>query len=351
MPTLYGSWEGPARMRLEYTRSYNSDHTEARYDGDVYIEFNTSVTDTTNTWAVTSPQFSNKSGSNLSISIPSGGGKKKVTGFDFWHGDDGEIYAEVDNIEYVGQRVEHNFTLPAGDLAPFWNHTNYSATSVTSSSFSTTGVSASANGGTLNNTQIHYNTAPSTSGGWYYDQGFYGNISVGGLQRATTYYFRLRVHNSTYGWGAWGPWKSVTTHTTIPSPATTGFTFTNITQTSAEIIGEAVSDNGGAGLTNWSTYINTSPVLSGGTQLFSGNGSNAPNPTNLIPGTLYYVAIIPANVNGWASAWSAFKTFTTLPGVSVNVADEWKNAQPWVNVGGIWKPAVRYVNVDGVWKQ
>lgn len=350
MPTLTGPWEGHGRMRLEYTRTYNSDHTQARFDGSVYIEADVSVTDTTNTWQVDSPNFADDSGSNLNISIPSGGGKKKIKDFDFWSYTDGEIYAEVAGVEYFGQTVEHDFTLSTGDLAPYLNNSNYVATAINSQGFTTSGLSATGNGSSIVETQTQVNTIQSDVGAYSPTQAGYTNMTINGLYRATTYWFRMRVRNSGYGWGPWGAWKSFTTLSSVPGPPNPAWAIGNISQTGAEVSGLA-ADNGGSAIDMWLARVNTAPQEVSGYTDFTVGGADTVIPlTGLIPGTLYYVKLWVHNANGWTPD-PTWKSFTTLPGVSVNVGGVWKSAQPFVNVGGVWKPAVRYVNVGGVWKQ
>lgn len=353
MTTQYGPWEGTgsgqARIKNVYTRSYNSDHTEARYVGSLYIEFDTSISDSTNTWEVNSPDFADDSGTNLSISFGSGGGSKKFFDYDYYKAGDGSIgNAEVSNIEYIGETVNASFSMDSGDLAPILNNGG-TATSITSSGFTTTGLSASGNGGTLNNAQMEYNTVASSTGATTYTKGSYGNMTITGLDAAETYYFRTRVSNNTYGWSAWSSWKTVTTLSGIPGTPVSTWSVGNIGQATADILGESASNNGSA-LNNWQTEHNTSASSTGSTVLTSGTGASAPNMTTLIPGTLQYARIRASNAHGYGP-WSAWKSFTTLPGVSVNVGGVWKNATLWVNVGGVWKSSVRYVNVGGVWKQ
>jgi hypothetical protein len=353
MTTLYGPWEGTgsgkARIRLEYTRTYKNNNTEANFDGTVYIEFDTSISDSTNSWNVASPNFTDANGSNLNISFGSGGGKKAIKSFDFDANEDGEISASVSNIEYIGETVNASFTLPVGDLAPTWNDTNYSATGITATSFTTTGINADGNGGSRNNVQVQYNTSASSTGASTKTVGSYANTTVTGLTRATTYYFRVRVSNTTYGYGEWGPWKSFTTLSTVPGAPIDTWNFSNITQTTADVNGpDGVADNGGSALNNWQTCYNTSASESGATWVTSGNTS-VPDLTGLTPGTTYYAKIRAANANGWGP-YSAWKSFTTLPGVMVKVGGVWKVATPYVKVNGVWKEATRYIKIGGVWK-
>lgn len=356
MPTLYGAWQGTgsgkARIRVEYTRTYSADHTEAIFDGTVYIEADTSVSDSTNSWDVNSKD-GHFTGSNLAISIGSGGGKKAIKNFAFTDdAGNSTLTASVSNIEYYGTTISGSFDMDNGNLAPYLNSSGYTAGAITSNGADIVSISGNGNGSALNNVQVEYNTAPSDTGAAYKALGAYATgVSLAGLlYRATLYYYRVRVSNSGYGWGAWGSWKSFTTLSTYPGAPSESFSLANITQVGADAIDLSIPDNGGASLDQLLVRVNTTPVDAGASDFTNGGGSSTIALTGLIPGTLYYARYIGHNANGY-SPWSSWKTFTTLPGVSVNVAGVWKSAQPWVNVGGIWKPAVRYVNVGGVWKQ
>lgn len=358
MPTLYGPWEGGSvkgRIRIEYTRTYINNNTGANFAGDIYIEFDASISDSTNTWSVTG-DGPNSSGSNLAISFGSGGGKKKIRSFNNnvneYQFPEFTINTSVSNLEAIGTTVNASLSFDMGNLAPFLNNSNYTAGSITSNGAVISGISANDNGSGLADVQVEYNTSPSDSGAAYKSLGVWAtSVSLAGLlYRATTYYYRVRPRNNGYGWGDWGAWKSFTTLSTIPGVPASSWFITNITQTSADVNGLS-ADNGGSAIDMWLARVNTAPQETSGFSDFTVGGAG-PSVllTGLVPGTLYYVKLWVHNANGW-NADPTWKSFTTLPGVSVNVGGVWKSAQPWVNVGGIWKPAVRYVNVGGVWKQ
>lgn len=358
MATLYGSWQGTgyqARIYCTYTVSYTADHTQAIYAISFGVEFGGSISDSVNTWAV-SGDCGAASGSNIAYSIPSGGGTKI-----FRSGESAQKYgnavvgANIDNVEGVGGgAISGSFTLASGALAPYFTNTNYSSRNVTTSDFYSTAIAASGNGGTLNNVQMEVNSAANDTGAVYFTSGAWTDAHATGLLPNHLYYFRIRVANSTYGWGAWGPWKSVTTLSTIPSAPDSSWYIGNIDQQSATALSINVADNGGSAVDQILVRVSTDPGFATYTDYTAGNVTSVAI-TGLQPGTTYYAICYAHNANGYSAA-SAVRPFTTLPGVYVNVGGVWKNAVPYVNVGGVWKPATRYVAISngsgGVnWKQ
>lgn len=354
MATLYGGWMGSpwkARIYCVYSVSYTADHTQAIYAISFGVEFEQSISDSVNTWAV-SGDCGAASGSNVSYQIPSGGGSKT-----FRSGESAQKYgnasvaAQIDNVEGVGGGViSASFTLPSGALAPYFTNTNYATRNVTSSGFTSTGIAATGNGGTLNNVQMEVNTAANDTGAMYFTSGAWVDATATGLQKAKTYYYRIRVANSTYGWGAWGPWKAVTTLSTIPSAPASSWYLTNVSQIDAAVVNISVPDNGGIALDQILVRYSTDPAFSWYTDIPLAGTATSTAISGLTPGTTYYVVIYAHNANGYSAA-SDVKSFTTLPGVMVNVGGVWKTAIPYVNVDGVWKPATRYINDGGVWKQ
>lgn len=354
MPTVYGSWKGSGvqgRIVVTYTRTYIQNREKVNFAGDINIEFNQSISDSTNTWSV-SGDGPNSSGSNLAISFGSGGGTKKIRSFDDDHdGTDFNMSVSVSGLEAVGATVNADLVLDPGNLAPFLNNSNYTAGSITQTSAVISGISGNGNGTALVDSQVEYNTSQSDTGAAYAgNTGSYASSrTLTGLQPGTTYYYRVRVENSGYGWSQWGAWKSFTTLATVPTVNDAAWSVTNIAQTTASVAGIGYTSNGGAAVDTTLVRVNTSPTDAGGTDFTFAGYATSMGLTGLLPGTTYYAKVYLHNSQGWSSN-SSWKAFTTLPGVSVNVGGVWKNATPYVNVGGVWKQAVQYVNVGGVWK-
>lgn len=353
MPTLAGPWIGSGtvkgRLLCGYVRTYSADHTTATFAGTLYIEFNYSTYDSTNSWAVSGDDGSH-SGSNLNVNLSSGGQVAFYT-FSFTKAGDGVIGASVSGINAVNATVSESFTMDVGVLAPFMVNSNYAAQLITANGFGITGINASGNGNVINGTQLEWNTAAAESGSTLVTASGYVNIQgITGLKRATLHYFRVRVKTLAYGYGAWGAWKSFTTLSTVPGVPNTTWTIDSIDQTSAAIGANTVADNGGLPLTGWDVQYNTSETDVGSVTITTADPVLAGPLTLLIPGTTYSVRLRAKNANGYG-AYSAWKTFITLPGVYVLVGGVWKNAVPYVNVASVWKPAVRYVKVNGIWQQ
>lgn len=352
MTTVYSAWQGTgsqARIRLDYTVGYSADRTQAIFNGTFYAEFGGSISDSTNAWAI-SGDCGSASGSNIPYSIPSGGGVKAFKTMPTVQQYGAAVVAgSIDNVEGIGGgQILGTFTLPTGGLAPYFNNTNYGVRDVSQTSATTTGLAGNANGGALNNLQFLVNTSATEVGAGTSTPGAYVDATISTLTPDTLYYYKIRIANSTYGWSAWGPWKTFRTLPTIPNPAPESWYIADLTQISAVVKALGYTYDGGSPIDQVLVRVNTAPNLTGYWDLPGGWEDRAI--TGLTPGTTYYVCVYLHNAYGY-SAPTAWKAFTTLPGVSVNVGGVWKNAVPYVNVGGVWKQATRYVNVGGVWKQ
>lgn len=353
MTTLYGSWQGTgsqARIFCVYTVSYTADHTQAIYAISFGVEFGGTVSDSYNSWAV-SGDCGSATGSNIAYSFGSGGGTKVFrSGETAQKYGDATVAGSIDNVEAVGGgQIISSFTLESGALAPYFVNDAYIADNITATSARLSSWVAAANGGTLNNVQVQYNTTASATGATTYTQGSWALPTISSLTPNTTYYARVRISNSTYGYSAWGRWISFKTLSTTPSAPSNAWYAGNIDQQAADILGIVVPNDGGAAIDQIRVRVSTDPAFGTYTDFTDGNVATV-HISDLVPGTLYYVKVFAHNANG-DSPSSGTQTFTTLPGVSVNISGVWKNAVPYVNVNGIWKPAIRFVNINGVWKQ
>lgn len=251
MPTVVGPWYGgssPARIEVDYSVSYNADRTNAFFSGMVYLATQYSISDVNNSWAV-SGDLGAANGSGVSIQHGSSGGRTAIKSVAGWRRGNATIHALVSGLEAMGETVYgNNLVLQSGALAPYI--TSLQAASITQTSFVGDITGVNSNGGALNNAQVKRNTSKSDTNAVYTTRGSYGDVSVSGLLPGTLYYFQMRVHNTTYGWGPWTAWQS----------------------------------------------------------------------------------------------------FTTLPGVYVKHEGVWKNAIPYVKHDGVWKQATRYVKDAGLWK-
>lgn len=349
MPTVVGPWLGgssPARIEIDYSVSYNAEHTNAYFSGSVYLATEYSISDSVNTWNI-SGDLGSASGSNISFSHGSGGGRTKIRDIAGWKQGNASVSASVAGLQAPGVTVSATLTLLSGNLAPYI--TNFQASNIAPTSFLADIISANGNGGSLTNAQVKWNTSQSDTGASNINKGSYGDISVPGLVRATRYYFQMRVFNTTWGWGPWTSWKIVDTPSTVPGVPSAAWGFRDITQVDAFTDNLSVADNGGVAVTNWQVQWNTTESATGASSSTSGSGSTDAQLVNLLPGTTYYARIRAYNSNGWGS-YSAWKSFTTLPGVYVKADGVWKNAIPYVKVNGVWVQVIRYIKDGGVWK-
>lgn len=348
MTTLVGPWQGSsprARIEIDYNLSFNSEHTLAYIDPTVVLATEHSIVDSYNSWTVWG-SLGSFSGSNVVYNHANSGGRTGFKSLTGWIGPSGaDVGARVTGLEAPAATIEATLHIDPGPLAPYINgQCNPYNIVATSFSVSFTGIG---NGGNLVDAQLQINTSQSESGAVTITKGSYGDIYVPNLTRRTIYYYRVRLSNSTYGWGPWSSWQSITTLMTAPSVAT-GYSATSITQTGAQTTGVTVADNGGQPLSDIRVVINTSASLSGATTITRGSYGDIIF-ANLLPGTTYYFAV--ATYNGYA--WSvdgAWVSFTTLPGALVRDGGIWKNAIPYVKNAGVWVPATRYIKSNGVWK-
>ena len=349
MTIQYGAWVGGStngRIRCDHSVAYSADRTQAIYTGTLYLETDQSTSDSVNSWSVSGDDGAH-SGSNLGISLGSGGGLKAFWNFSFQKYGDGSITGKVSNVEaFGGPDPTGTFTLNSGGLAPYFTDASYVASAITSTSATITGFTGNGNGGTLIDAQVEYNTAMSDTGALYYTRGTYGQVYMTGMKPNTVYYARIRIKNNTYGWSAWQGWTSFKTGAGTPGAPDPNWYLTAIGQTRATFMGLTCPNNGGSAITSWDFQYDTTQNVAA-TIYPTGDGVLW---TGIPSGTTFWVRIRANNVNG-VGVWSAWKTYTTQPGMAAKVGGLWKDAESWINVNGIWKPAIRYINVFGVWKQ
>lgn len=166
--------------------------------------------------------------------------------------------------------------------------------------------------------------------------GSYKNVT--GLNRATTYYARVRAINSV-GSGSWSSTKSETTNATVPdqqaapavmSPTSSGFT-----------VDWAAPNNGGSALTSYDIQISRDNFATVEQQINGFVGSSRVM-TGLAPGVKYRARTRANNAVG-SGAWSgASAEIQTLGGVKIWTGSAWGEGivRMWDPTSGTWKVVI-----------
>ncbi|MBE7159553.1 MAG: fibronectin type III domain-containing protein [Rhodospirillales bacterium] len=137
----------------------------------------------------------------------------------------------------------------------------------------------------------------------------------------------------------------------IPKPpisSPTGLSVDSNTSTSLRYVFTFNGDDGGTGITSYTTQAATDAGFSNVVKTVSTGGSPA-TLTGLAPSTTHYIRSQAVNARG-GGAWSTAITGKTLGGVKVPVSGTWTEAQVLVGINGVWVPCDVQVGVDGVWK-
>lgn len=355
MATVVGPWQGSsprARMEIDYAVTRSADGTSATATGTCIFASEFNMTDTSNAWSVWGAA-GDHSGTNVNISHPSSsGGRTGFFSFTIGIGSGGaDIGMRFTGLEAPGVTVEAVLHLDGVALAPYTDGSYYAA-DIAATNFRAAHFIANGNGGSLTNVAVQVNTSETDVGAIYKEAGSWVEPTVTGLVRATKYYFRARIANSTYGWGPWGPWKEFTTLAVAPSsPGTSADT---ITPTSMRIVVTSSGDSGGVPIDLYEAYVmsnNAYPDAGGVVVASASGGTFVAN--GLIPSTQYYYTSRSRNTAGLWSPWTPMKAATTLPSAVVNVSGVYKNAIPFVCIEpNVWRMAIPLKNVGGgVWRQ
>jgi len=249
---------------------------------------------------------------NVTYNLTTSAETKIVSGASFWVGRGGyyEVSAYLDrNTVYTNGRPYSNPTATVGisiPAAPPSAPTISSFSNITSSNIRVNATIPESNGATITNYAFKYSLNPDMSGAWTsYNN---GNIhDIGGLTRATKYYFQVSAYNSA-GWGAWSAVGDATTLATVPAPYPAP-AVSSITSTGATVAFGASPDDGGVAITNKQLQIATNSTF---TNLVYDNTTTAASVavSGLTIATTYYVRTRPYNSVGWGN-WSPLSQFTT----------------------------------------
>jgi|GEM_PF-1744691 len=156
------------------------------------------------------------------------------------------------------------------------------------------------------------------------------------LDRATTYYVRVRARNSA-GWSDWSSARSFKTDPTKPDKQNSSLNVSSITPTSARA-SWGTPNNGGSSITGFDVQRATNSGFSSG--VVTRSTSDSPYDwTGLTPGQDYWVRSRAKNGVG-AADWSPGQKFTTLSGAKVYNGSSWVDIPAKVYNGSSWVTVV-----------
>ena len=162
----------------------------------------------------------------------------------------------------------------------------------------------------------------------------------------TTWYFRVRATNGV-GTGPYSSAASRTTGANVPDAPIIG-NVTNVTPVTADVSWSPPPSDNGSTVTGYDVQLATNAGFTGATTTTVGTTASPYTLTNLAPSTTYYVRVRAKNAVG-DSAWSATRSFLTLPSVHVAQDGQWVNAIAYMVVNGQWVPVQVKVEQSGAW--
>ena len=188
--------------------------------------------------------------------------------------------------------------------------------------------------------RVFVNTSPSKTGAVEHLVTSWSDVTVGGLNPLTTYYYCSEAYNSA-GWSEPNDWGSVTTLSAVPSdPAAP--TITDITETSCTLSWAEPALNG-ATLNNYLVRVCTGDDPNAYVKTYTlSSAALSQAVTGLTKGTDYNV-FVKALATPTDSGWSQPGAFRTL--------GSWSTLRPWFKSGGVWYRALVWKNDGGTWKR
>ena len=249
----------------------------------------------------------------LTVNLPSGGELRVNDGTVSFGGSRGSSYTINAHLDrgtvYAGGRPYndpwHAVSVNIPALAP--NTPGIASLSnITASNIRVTGAIPNNNGSSISSWEFQRSTSSNMSGavsetnnGHIYD--------MGGLARATTYYFRVRCRNAV-GWSGWSAVSSATTLQAVPSKPSAP-TLVSSGSTTASIGRGTSSDNGGSAITGNQLQVSTNSSFTG--LVYNATALTSPvNLSGLSSATTYWARNRTQNSFGWSS-WSNTLQFST----------------------------------------
>lgn len=214
---------------------------------------------------------------------------------------------------------------------------NSSAITSSSITYTWTDAASSGIGPATDGVYIEVSTSPTFAAGTFAYYGAIGNVNskvVTGLNKATTYYARVKAHN-TVGYGAWSSTEAATTLATVPdtqaaptvsTPTASGFT-----------VGFVAPGNGGSAITSYEQQVSLDDFA---TVAASFTGTSPKVLTGLLPGKKYKARTRAVNGVGGASWSPASAEIQTLGGVKVWTGSAWGEGIVRVWDGTAWRVCI-----------
>ena len=249
----------------------------------------------------------------------------------------------VYNTSNGSPSVSRSWTLPARPASVPGAPAIKSFTNITSSSVSIDWYTPATNGSPIDLWQLQVDNNSNFSSPVYNRQEV-NPPDPGGLDRATTYYARVRAHNGV-GWGPWSPTKSFKTLATAPD-APTAPTLSNPGPDSIEVSWTA-PNSGGASINKYTVQADTSSSFTS-PDVSVETTSRSATLTGLDPATTYYIRVRAHNSIG-AGAWSPSSSETTISGGWIKKNGTWRRCKVWIKKDGAWRVVKLYKKPSGSW--
>ena len=275
------------------------------------------------------------------VTLPAGFGTKSVlSGVDLNPGTQTlEFSIGASGTQGLGgpTTLTKKITTATAPKAPTWSGSGVSTTGQTSQKL--TYASGGNGGATIDEYQVQRSLSSSMSSPSSATTKSTSYTSTA-LTEDTTYYWRVRAHNSV-GWGPWSTVKSAKTWKTPKPPLSRSWG--TITDTSIQINYPA-ADLGGATLTRYEHQISKKASMASPTTIT--NTALSVNFTGLTPATNYYVRSRSVTNRG-TSAWNNVLTKATTGGTPP--PPETEGGKVWVKTSSGWVKATMLVKTSSGW--
>ena len=226
------------------------------------------------------------------------------------------------------------------------------ATQVSRNSFVIPTATISNNGGSApSNYRGQVNTVASETGATPFEQGAWAPMTVYNRAASTKYFYRVAAGNIA-GWGAWTPWREVTTLSDAPSnPAAP--VVSAVTETTATVTWVAPAANG-ATITGYTVEVAEAANPTVAVKTYQVGLVLSQAVTGLVKAK-DYVARVRAEGTPASSGYSpdvAFRTTGTNATLfpMINDAGTWRPFEVWERRSGTWVRETVHLNVGGTWK-